>query len=476
MSYLQIPKGIPNFSKAVISLWFRGPKESVIAASKNKISSGLENFDMMQGVLPLITFGQPQTSKTYVTPTRNVAVIHPYIPGEPDADTTYNTIEYVRGKDYNVDPSYIGLSCNPDGTFYIVFHLQMKEYMHFSATTFVTTQMDIWSAADPAAPQDTSLGSGNVSLFPNVGTATIKDVSDTDALQPEFFEVISDKRDPDTWHHVLLSFDVSGTVSIGTPFASSTCKLWYAINDQDYRGAQNMQPYRDTGGQWGPDTLDPNTILTYYAWRYSGSDPEFEAIQYYENHYVGLPAGRCTFEPIPTGGIPTEDQPFGVPASGKYVDAVFNVEMAEFQMWTGVTLDTNVEANRRAFIDYERDSNGQPIKDKDGNYTLLPVEPVGQPPTDDHPDGQPAPAEKLLKKKPDILLHGSSNWIDGKNTGTTGLDYGKEPPKEKPDGQFQPKGKINPYRPNPSLSKFGSSTRRKAGSVHLTKKPADARL
>ena len=92
MSYLQIPNGIPNFSKAVISFWFRVPKASAIAASKNKVDSGLENFEMLQGVLPLLTFGKPQQSKFYTTPTRNVAVIHPYLPGEPDPGTTYNAI------------------------------------------------------------------------------------------------------------------------------------------------------------------------------------------------------------------------------------------------------------------------------------------------------------------------------------------------------------------------------------------------
>jgi hypothetical protein len=417
MSYLHLPTGIPDFSKAVISLWCRAPKAKVEAAAQSRLvlEGGDPNFPILQGILPLVTFGQPQISKSYTTPLRNVAVIHPNPndPLEPDSGTTYNTIIYAPGPDHDADPSYIGLYCASDGTFRFVFHFQMKDYMSFSATSFITTKMDIYSGADPSAPVPT-LGNGVVGLFPNVGVAKIQDVSYVDQLQPELFEVNSGNYYlPDDWHHVLFSFDIGGTVSIGTPFASSTCRLWYAIDDIDYRGAENMQPYRDTGGQWGPDTLDPNAILTSNAWRYSGSDPNWQAIHYYQNHYVGLPAGSYTPPPIPAGG-----HPFGIPAPTKYVDGIFQVEMAEFQMWTGVTLDTGVEKNRRAFVD----KDGEPVP--------------------------PDAAEKLLGKRPENLLHGSRNWVNGRNTGSLGVSNDGA---LIPSGQFTPTGKIDPYKPDPSL-------------------------
>jgi hypothetical protein len=429
MSYLTLQGGIADFSKAVISLWFRAPRESIIAASNNKVDSGLENFEMLQSILPLITLGKPQVSRTYSTPTHDVAVIHEYLPGEPSG-VTYDTIDYVEGRSYDVDPSYIGLLCHSDGTFNMAFNLQMKNDMPLRATTHVTTQMDIYSGSDPGAPvaEADILGTGVVVLFPNVGVAAIADASYVDNAQPEVFTVITrEDLEPDQWHHILLSFDVGGSISIGTPFASTSCKLWYAIDDRDYRGAENLGPYRNTGGQWGPDTLDANAILTKNAWLFSGLDPNWQAINYYQNHFVGLPQGIYG-----GGSIPSANAEIGLPASLKYVDAIFRCEMGEFQLFTDVTLDTGDEHNRRVFVDDE----GKP------------VDPEG---TED----EPAPAEKLLGKKPDILLHGSDDWIAGKNTGSLGIEINTDGEVvERPSGQFTPTAAIEPYKPDPALSEI----------------------
>jgi len=411
MSYLTLSAGIPDFSKAVFSLWFRVPRESVIAASTNKIGG---DWAIMQSILPLMTLGVPQIGTVYPASTHDVAVIHTYRPGEPDSETTFMTDYYPASETHDVDPSYIGLVCLEDGKFNMVFNLQMKDFMSRSAgsVSYITTKMDIYSGSDPGCPQYV-LGNGVVIMFPNVGVATIAAAPYLDQTQPELFQVVTrDYLKPDQWHHLLLSFDISGSVSIGTPFASSDCRLWYAIDDVDYRGAENMLPYRDLGGQWGPDTLGPNTILTQNVWRYSGSDPNWQAPQYYMNHFVGLPQG--TFS---RGIIPADGYAIGIPSSIKYVDSIFRCEMAEFQMWTGVTLDTGSATNRRAFVD----ENGKPVNPTKG--------------TEDDPRG---PGEKLLGKKPEILLHGSNNWQVGHNTGTFG-------------GQFTPTAKIEKYRPEPAL-------------------------
>jgi hypothetical protein len=445
VSYLTLKDGIPNFSQAVISLWFRAPKESVVAASANMVDSGTPNFPMLQKILLLVSFGKPQSSKFYRTPTRNVAEIHPYLPGEPDPATTYNTIYYEEGQPFHVDPSFIGLFCYPDAVPRLVFNLQMPDTMAISHSSFITTQMDIYSGSDPSAPvaEADVLGSGVVSLAPDVGVATIADASYADSPQPELFNVVTDIGiEPDQWHHLLLSFDVGGKVSIGTPFAASECRLWYAIDDKDYRGAQNLLPYRDIDGQWGPDTLNPNAVLTANVHRHSGSDPNWEAINYYMNHYIGLPSGSYD-----RGSIPSSGAELGLPASTRYKDAVFRVEMAEFQMWTGVTLDTGTEENRRAFVDAD-------------GYPVLP----------EVRDGKPPPAEKLLGKRPDILLHGNGDWIDGTNTGSLGID---DAGNLIPSGQFKPTAKIISYEPDPSLH---GPQKPKAGPVRLSKQPAHARL
>ena len=98
--------------------------------------------------------------------------------------------------------------------------------------------------------------------------------------------------------------------------------------------------------------------------------------------------------------------------------------MAELQIFSGVTLDTSIEANRRAFVGY----------DEEGSSRLKPVD--------------PKQAEDLLGKKPDILLHGSTKWQQGKNTGSLGIDTVGE---EIPSGQFTPTGEIKKYTPDPSI-------------------------
>lgn len=438
MSYLMLPKGVPDFSKAVISLWFRVPKKSVEAAANHNLPAGIDGFFLLQNILPLVTFGEPTKSILYLTPIRSVYGGYTGVPGAetpPPAALSYR-IWYENAGSYEVDPSLIGLYCNADGTFQVVFNLQTSTFMSFIATTFVTTSIQWWSGSDPGAPTR-ELGNGVIAELPYVGRVSIENASYTDNRQAEWFFVQANKTcEPDRWHHLLMSFDIGGAVSIGTPFASSSCRLWYAIDDVDYRGAANMQPYRNTDGQWGPDNLADNAILTRNAFAYSGSDPNWQAIQYYENHYVGLPQGTYS-----GGSIPSSQAEFGIPAGKQYVDGIFQVEMAEFQMWTDKTLDTGSETKRRAFIDCDRDENDQPIPNDDGTLTMKPV-PMNK-------------AEELIGKKQDIILHGTKKWQEGFNTGSLGFDDDGEP---KPSGQFIPTGRIDPYKPEPSLTKQASSS------------------
>jgi hypothetical protein len=102
--------------------------------------------------------------------------------------------------------------------------------------------------------------------------------------------------------------------------------------------------------------------------------------------------------------------------------------MAEFQFFAGIALDPSDVNKRRAFID------------KDGK----PVSPSKKKSESDPQSG----SIELMKKKPEILLHGSSNWIHGNNTGSIGID---KDGKKLPSGQFKPTAKIVSYKPDPAL-------------------------
>jgi hypothetical protein len=409
MSYLQIPNGISDFQKAVISLWFRVPKASIDAAREQPIPDSVEGdlnsyFPALLRTIPLVTFGSIE----------------------------HATTDYGDGTGaYPTSPSYIGIDCNRDSFTALwpdkdslAVHLALPNTM-----AFVMTPMESDGIGESDAPQ--LLGTlQRKDAFFMLGKG---DVPYTGG-QPSILDATAD-----TWHHVLISFDLTRSAAMryttapqsAPPFAPATLMLpdgpafMWAFNDVDKTdyslspsGAQiyNTQPSGSV--VIPPEPLPLKQITT--------------------NNLITVAGGAwafiATWEPVP---IKSLGNPVGIPASAMFVDNIYNVELAEFQMWTGVTLDTAVEANRRAFIDYERDANGKPIKDKDGNLTLLPVDPKA--------------AEALLKQKPQILLHGSGKWIAGENTGTTGVDYSQTPPVEKPVGQFQPTGGIKQYKPDPSL-------------------------
>src|SRR4029079_16275511 len=57
MSYLTLPDGGPDFSKVVLSLWFRVPTSSMIAAIAQANADPPDPRPRLSGVIPLVTWG-----------------------------------------------------------------------------------------------------------------------------------------------------------------------------------------------------------------------------------------------------------------------------------------------------------------------------------------------------------------------------------------------------------------------------------
>jgi hypothetical protein len=347
------------------------------------------------------------------------------------------------------------------------------------------------------------------------------------------------------WHHMLFSFDISGTVDIETPSVpdytwsklfptyhqgtvkvnANECMAWLALDDENITGGnlQNSCGVHDGFRMpklWGTETtqiLDcgptgaynrggsnkDNWILPRNAWlRGWGGNPKDGLLQVASvspiiDNTALDPGYRCSSNmelgncfgtsngdfdvmgwtgaiwPLYGGcpdvagapwhgesfpkkpsvpnppeifdwpkyhcsgfSIPLSGHPIGVPCTlGEDPTSVggtgeknnTGLEMAELQIWIGKSLDTGILQNRRLFIDQKKDQNGNPTGPK------LPV--------------NPRVAAKQLGK-PDILLHGSSAWVHGRNTGTSGYD---ESGKIKPSGQFHPTAAIYPFKPEPKL-------------------------
>lgn len=252
---------------------------------------------------------------------------------------------------------------------------------------------------------------------------------------------------PDHWHHLLLSFDLTkdcstkggslvtntdgsnqvisdNTTTPGTTGqrTSSTIRMWVAFDDHNLT-AKSLSVY------WPEGYHDLNAVLSvtgYFiandnSYTSTGTMADQRGVTVSENNLAPDPFYYFNPQPI-------QLTPLGLPSTSTYVNAIKRVEMAELQVFTGVTLDTAITKNRRVFVS------------KDGT----PVDPTKGTEEDD----PTPPAEKLLGKKPDILLHGSGNWKDGKNTGSIGIALDG---KIKPAGQFKPTGGIEQYTPDPVL-------------------------
>lgn len=266
----------------------------------------------------------------------------------------------------------------------------MEEFAVQSNIAWSVTGMTTYSLAeDPyTGPSDLSDGSGNESIVLEsggwIGTSSITDLSaDLNLVAPERFFV--DSRQPitaDEWHHLLLSFDFSAgcstesghdTIDEGT---STACKLWYAIDDVSYDGQDNLGPFFVDDGD------DPNAILTNNAYGVANGT----------HGLVGnreVPAATCEWSSSP---VPSSSAAIGFPVSSGFSDFNEVIEMADIQVFTGVSIDTSIEANRRAFVKV------------DGAGHISPA--------------SPKLAQTLLGKRPEILLR--KGWASGTNDGTAG--------------------------------------------------------
>ena len=438
MSYLQLPAGVPAFSKAVISLWFRVPQATIDAvhAFTPPFHDGPLNLADMR-VVPLLTLGAEQVQTQYSAPETNVAVY--MTPNAHVYGPIYDFPKATAGASFPVVPSFIGLVCFPDSPVTLTINLQAKEFATLTGYLYNSQMVQVWNQYDLTENPpgySSALGScwttpGDFFLF-----TTLVDNSFALVNQPGFFQIQTTiEVRPDQWHHLLVSFDISnGCSTFGTTgdFISGVArysKLWCALDDINYTG-------QDLGGL---DIGDPNMILTDQGGNAIGGEAGYQSNCPTESAKYDLASGT-----IPAGG-------FGVPASGKYVSSIRRVEMAELQIFTGVSLDTGVEKNRRLFIT-ARDKDGKQYPVNQSPITIpLSKSAVGDPATWEPGADTPAfvPPELDPSSVPTSIkdLGGTAavdftkcslNWIMGRNLGTA-------------KGKVETAGKIKAYLPDPVL-------------------------
>jgi hypothetical protein len=435
MGYLNIDSSSANdFTKAVISLWFRVPQASLQACHDHyvgRISSGDQPASLW-GILPLITFGGPLT-QPFIT-NQEVQLDGP--PQNPDTPSDLVTFVAVASEYVYLDPSVIGINV-----------ANFPTSISFIAR-FQSTATCVKNAYQVTAAAWTNPG--------NIQTAQLESV----ITGPQSFNITVNLGDPtafvDMWHHVLISCDISEGVSCvasdTTPDSViSSAELFVAIDDVNYNGMDAFDYWvgggdlnavitvdsMDTASKGAPPYSLPaalekglyvfdETTMT-FVWDPNAIQPIPPVPDF---NVLGEIAPTATVAPTP---IPFSENPAGIPSTPDQVDNIFKVEMAEFQMFTGVTLDTSVESNRRAFID----AKGAPVIARQLPVNpLTPLDIAGAVPT-----RLPAPPVKLLGQVPDIAFTtASDNWIGGKNQGSAKIKTKKT-------------GTIKPFTPAPKLGK-----------------------
>jgi hypothetical protein len=269
----------------------------------------------------------------------------------------------------------------------------------------------------------------------------------------------------DAWHHVLVSFDLNGDVHasgntyqmkygpesyppdiIESRSLDSSCQMWIAFDDIDYGdGFTDADNPRAIVTDNAAATYNAQTNYDFFvnyplSWQTIGNVPG--SGYFYQVDVSGLSTDPPTFDytadsisanawPVCIPGDPdvadpneplVQVPPSQLPPPRSLTDVRYHVEMAELQIYTDVTVNTEKDTERRLFIS------------ADGT----PVNPGA-------PDKQNT-AMYLLRKRPEIMLRGSSAWKRGFNSGSLGVNAQGE---VIPGGQFKASGTILNYKPSP---------------------------
>jgi hypothetical protein len=327
MGYIEnVTSDLPNFSKAVISGWFKIPEATLNAVlALDDFPTGCDfdgwgntYYPPLNKIIPLFTFGSLEVGTSE---------------SEADGET--------------ISPSYIGIDCTFDDPV-LVCNLQMSNF----ATGDIDTDFQ-------ERPEAFFMGGGNSLSVP----------------ENERTEIVADQ-----WYHFLISFDISSSCSNtrildgGGPsttddFSSSSVFHW-ALNDVP-RVGDSLYP----SGNWTAyGTANANQIITQSL---------LHAIE-------GAEGSVATWSPV---ALETFGNPMGVPASSDFDSSVCNIYMGELQIFTDVSIDTSIEANRRAFVT----SDGRPA--------------------------HPSLSAALLEKSPEIYFQTAEDFITGNNRGTLAENF-----------------------------------------------------
>ena len=514
MGYLQLTKGIPDFTKIVISFWFRVPQASLDKAEA--ADTGEDESAPFQGIIPLLVMGKrgtgdiqtsfPESETLYYNTigysvtglgntyqeeqigdhrTRGTFVYNPGGTITPVPGTIMGTIRTlsVDGAAKPTDPVFVGID---GGGLFVNFETNKKaevtNYGHLKSSVtpgFINGHgPSLYSGPIPyqggphdAYPIGTVVQEWNWLFFPWLAWpyGAYELIEDSSGWQPwPVGETIVQKA---TFGYTDLSDTaISATGTIQSDLIAVTADQWHhvlisvdlkTIKTHGVSGAgwsEGLAQYVDSAAKLYVALDDQNFTEYNLSSNWTEGDPNEVLTEGGRDVAGATPDTDAEGNEfgIPTytlsdPKIPSGGAALGLPATAEFVANIYRVEMAELQIFTDVTLDTGDVKNRRAFID------------RDG----VPVLPL--PKVDEQGNITAPPAAQLMGKHPEIVLHGAANWSQGYNTGTMGLTVDEEGnPIVIPNGQFGPTGEIITWAPDPTL--YGPQNPAPPPAIRLARK------
>jgi hypothetical protein len=415
-SYLSYLKALSGLNHGTVSVWFRIPGDTNFSGGKR---------------VPVMIFGRRPRYHFYAATfgygeDKDIFQFHPFpdtVQVHIDVQTGWEIED--PGEQQIADPGGVYVKLDGDGKPVLEFEFQspiQATYENYTLNPAVGG-VHISVSGDPDFAAAEALisvrGSGWAQYFGDavvLGHVNPDDLVDfvppsTDQFPDRYLVTTVIPLTLNHWHHLIFSFDFSDCRTHGNPqdvevrqtIAEGTVspgKFYYAIDDVNYSGPQHMKPYfvRDTSELGDPDAdgPNPNWILTENAF-------DVATFLTFDNYNLFYDPTTYTLQPSTMFA-----QGIGIPAYKDMTDRISKIEMAELQVFKKV-VDTRSQSVRRLFID----SKGKPVT----NYKAV---------------------DKALGP-PVRRLHGSGNWIKGKDTSSA-----KAAP-------FKPTGKIIKYKPDPSL-------------------------
>ena len=494
-----MPGAIPDFTKAVISLWFRVPS-STITAVTNAFNTW-NNADApgprapLLGIVPLITFGPPVQQKGFEGQTHVVGTIPPSAafnwsdgpsgypscsgaqwvqsgPTNPAQDYSQSYIVLTADR-FALDPSYIGVDCT--GPYpALTVHIAMPAAN--TAATAGANDLISYENSATGIPQYGGTGrcpgapvyftdSGGLEMYtvtnPPPGYDSVYTMTYTYGgpqtnllLRPEFFRLLPFERVEDNGGHPISGIDAADQSYGGQRV---TPDHWHHL----LLSFDLTKPCKATGGgdAFNPvdsSTAGQRTISSCQMW-VAFDDNNLIKKQlsvYWPNGYSDsnavLPVSGYHVASSTAANSPSSVTNENLQGKTETTTNIVETPSYDFKPqpvhFTPVGIPSthvHVGAVRHVEMSELQIFSGiaQDFSNVDSRRAF--IDGNGKPVSPDKKATETDPQSgsiEFLGNEPDILLHNSGNWKSGANTGGLGSGF-----------DFDPTGKILSYRPDPSL-------------------------